>query len=90
MPSDSCDRGAVAQHSFPVLLPSVVCLASLLEAATGRGAQALCTGVLAYTAEEGELGTLSPPLNRNGWGEGLLIPSRERDSPTGSQRAMSS
>lgn len=58
MPSDSCDRGAVAQHCFPVLLPPVV----LLEAATGRGAQALRTGVSAYTAEECELGTLSPPV----------------------------
>lgn len=74
MPSDSCDGGAVAQHCFPVLLPAVVCLASLLAAAMGRGSQALCTGLLAYTAEDGELGTLSPPLNRNGWGEGLLFP----------------
>lgn len=66
MPSDNCDRGAVAQHCFPVLLPPVVRLMSLLEAAMGRGAQALHTGVSAYTAEEGELGTLSPPVDRNG------------------------
>lgn len=75
MPNDSCERGAMAQHCFPVLLPPVVCFASLLEAATGRGAWALCTGVLAYTAEEGELSTLSLPINTNGWGEGLLLPS---------------
>lgn len=74
MPSDSCERGAVAQHCFLVLLPPVVCLVSLQEAAAGRGAQALHTGVLPYTAEEGELGTFFPPVNRNGWGEGLLLP----------------
>lgn len=66
--------GAAAQHRFPMLLPPVVCLASLLEAATGRGAQALHTGVLSYAAERGKLGTLSPPLNRDSWGKGLLLP----------------
>lgn len=71
MPNDSCDRGAVVQHSFPVLLPPAVHLASLLEAATEGRAQALHAGVLTYIAEEGELDTLSPPVNRNGWGEGL-------------------
>lgn len=54
MPSDSCDRGGVAQHCLSILLPPVVPLVSLLRAATGRCAWALCSSVLTYTAEEVE------------------------------------